>query len=93
MITAMRDGAVGVDLLGGVGEAGTTMGSSGLSRLFLFQGDRYCRVRRQAHLLPFDTRDQSQVYEMMMIFVTSFAAVGLREAHAAAALGMVEPEL
>jgi hypothetical protein len=53
--------------------------SGGLSRPFLFQGDRYCRVRRQTHRLSFDIRDQPQVYKMMMTFVASFAAVGLRE--------------
>jgi len=53
--------------------------SGGLSRLFLFQGDRYCRVRRKTHLLPFDARYQPQIYKMMVAFVASFAAVGLRK--------------
>jgi hypothetical protein len=55
------------------------MRSGGLSGPFLFQGNRYSCIRRQAHLLPFDIRDQPQIYEMMMAFVASFAAIGLRE--------------
>jgi len=55
------------------------MSSGGLSGLFLFQGNRYGRIRRQPHVLPFDIRDQPQIYEMMMALVMSFAAVGFRK--------------
>jgi hypothetical protein len=54
-------------------------GSNGFSRLFIFKGNCYCRIRRQPHLLPFDIRDKSEIYKMMMAFVVSFSAVGLRE--------------
>src|SRR5207302_296817 len=61
-----------------LGSAGP-IGSGGFSRAFLFQGNRYGCIRRQAHLLPFDVGDQPQIDEMMMAFVASFAAIGLGE--------------
>src|ERR1700732_1291509 len=46
--------------------------SGGLSGLFLFQGNRYSRIRRQAYVLPLDIRDQPQIDIMMMASVMSF---------------------
>jgi hypothetical protein len=54
-------------------------GSNGLSRFFFFKGNCYCRIRRQPYLLPFDIRNQCKIYEMVVTFVVSFSAVGLRE--------------
>src|ERR1700736_2964563 len=59
--------------------AKATQNSGGLSGSFLFEGNRDGRVRRQPDLLAFDLCDQPQIDEMMMAFVTSFAAIGLGE--------------
>src|SRR5215470_6086700 len=48
-------------------------------RLLFFHHDRYRPVRRQAHLLSFDIRDQHQIDKVMVALVTSFTAVGLGE--------------
>jgi hypothetical protein len=53
--------------------AEAAVGSGGLSGLFLFQGDRYRRVRRKTHLLPFDARYQRQIYKMMVALITTWA--------------------
>jgi hypothetical protein len=49
--------------------------SGRFSRLFFFHSNGYRRVRGQANFLTFNFRDQAQVDEMMMAFVTAFTAI------------------
>src|SRR6266849_5802172 len=62
-----------------LGLPGRPISSGGFSGAFLFQGNGYGCIRRQAHLLPFDLRDQPKIDGMMVALVTSLAAIGLGE--------------
>lgn len=53
--------------------------SDRLSGLLFFEGDQHRRVCRQADRLAFGISEQAQICKVMVAFVVSLAAIGLRE--------------